>query len=179
MKKYLLPIIILLNFALVGCVTIAIRPSIVPRSAIFSGGIKGGSWLACLPKSEQYECDVYSYKGGLYEHGTFDFETSFNACYPSFILTDYRYRRGFLIPKSVLLVGQGIHIESKGQDENLQSAINRAYGQSNQAQPMQVSLHLEGACENGYYEATFADGAPKQRGRVWAGKFFQIWPIRN
>ncbi|MEK7661558.1 MAG: hypothetical protein AAB680_05915 [Pseudomonadota bacterium] len=179
MKKFLLPLILLMNLTLSACVTIAIRPSIVPRSAIFSGGIKGGSWLVCLPKSSQYECDVYSYKGGLYERGLFDFESQYNSCYPSFILTDYRSRRGFLVPKSVLQVGQGVYINSKNEGENLDSAISRAYSQLHQAQFAQITLHLSGTCNNGYFEATFANGAPKQRGRIWAGKFFQIWPVSN
>lgn len=174
-----MPVILVLHLFLVGCVSIAIRPIDVPRRAVFSGGVKGGNWLVCFANSREYICDVYSYEGRLFERGVFDFENGFNACYPSFIMTDYRYRRGFLTPKSVLQIGQGVSINSRNQGETIESAITRAYEQSNKALPSQITIHLRGSCENGYYEATFGDNATKIRGRIWAGKFFQIWPFQQ
>lgn len=155
-------------FGLSACATKAKRPENVPQSAIFSGGIKGGSWLQCTQNVAMFKCDVYNYTGRLYESGDFKFATHIIPCYPSFIVSDYRINGGYMVPKNVKQVGTNLSILLKDEGYRLDDTLKDLFPNSN------LQIQYSDDCKNGHYIALSPDGK-KKSGRIWAGQFFQVF----
>jgi len=166
-----------MSLVLSSCVGLAKRPRDVAQKAVFSGGVKGGTWITCVGVGGLQNCDIRNYKGRLYEQGLFSLEPTINPCFPSYIVGDYRYQGGFLIPKTVRQIGQNIVIQKKEDNQTLQESIFIAFAQIHDIRPMVVELHVDGSCQNGFYEAKLQGNDVTQTGRIWGGSFFQIWPI--
>lgn len=176
MKRLAVTLALSLVFTLGGCVGFARRPASVAHNAVFSGGIKGGTWITCAAQGEVQTCDIRNYKGQLYERGTFTLAANIDPCYPTFIVGDYRFNGNFLIPITVRQIRQDILVQRKNASQNLESAISSAFLEHRGITPSSVALHLEGQCQNGFYEIVLPNNK-KQTGRVWGGTFFQVWPI--
>ncbi len=153
---------------LTACATKAKRPENVPQSAIFSGGIKGGSWLQCTQNAAIFNCDVYNYTGRLYESGEFEFANIVPKCFPSFIVSDYRMNGGYMVPRNVKQFSSKLRILRKNETLSLESAIKAQFPKS------ELEIIYLDDCQNGHYSVNFGEGVRKS-GRIWAGEFFQVF----
>lgn len=54
------------------------RPSSVPQTAVWYGGLDGGNWSNCLERNSSLECDVYWQNGDLYSRQSFELCRSLN-----------------------------------------------------------------------------------------------------
>lgn len=153
---------------LTACATKAKRPENVPLSAIFSGGIKGGSWLQCTQSAAIFNCEVYNYTGRLYESGEFEFANNVPKCFPSFIVSDYRMNGGYMVPRNVKQFGSKLRILRKNEALSLESAIKAQFPKS------ELEIIFLDDCQNGHYSVNFGEGIRKS-GRIWAGEFFQVF----
>jgi hypothetical protein len=170
---------VILVALLVGCSVVPPpRPSEVPGDAVYSGGPKGGYWLQCDEGEQLRECRVFHTTGSLYQSGDFTFLETLPECYPGFVLADYRFGGGFLIPSLVRFEGQNLFLAGVQGSENLESQIMDRYSDAYGLRPARVQIAQRDECENGSYEAGFDGIEHAIRGRIWAGAIFQVWDPR-
>lgn len=149
-----------------ACAGTAKRPNGIPTNAVFSGGIKGGSWLDCQKIDKDFECAVYNYTGRLYEQGQFEFAAKIPKCYPAFIVSDYRINGGYMVPIKVSQISSKLKIVRTRENNSIETEIAQLFPGA------KITIELDGDCKNGFYRAEI-DGKIKS-GRIWAGKFFQF-----
>jgi len=69
--------LVIVLFIVAGCDKTQLlpeRPTNVPESAVWGGGVDGGSWLVCKPRKERYAyaCEIYwDSDGTLWAKGTY------------------------------------------------------------------------------------------------------------
>lgn len=173
MKNLIKLLVLIPLVAQISCVGLAKRPRNLPPNAMLAGGVKGGSWLKCDKDGEFMRCEIYNYAGRFYEAGLFLPSDFVPDCYPSFILTDYRFDKKALLPIKVRRNNGGGYIIKRNSEEAIDATIAKAYFTTQNLGLISVKVNIDDKCNNGNYTAISNDGI-ELSAHIWAGEFAEI-----
>ncbi len=156
-----------------ACVGLAKRPKGLPPDASLAGGIKGGSWLKCNNDGDLLHCEIFNYAGRFFEAGIFEPADSIPTCYPSFIITDYRFDKKALVPMKVKRFNGGGYILKRSKSETIEATINNGYRDTQNLEIRNMVTKYNDECYNGSYTANLPNGN-EVAARIWAGEFVEI-----
>lgn len=160
-----------------ACVGLAKRPKGLPQNAMLAGGVKGGSWLKCDNEGKLARCEIYNYAGRFFEAGLFEPTAQIPDCYPSFIITDYRFDKKALIPLKVRRNNGGGYIIKRDSNETIQETIAKAYLTTQKVSINSLDVKIDDKCQNGHYFAQSEEGG-ELSAHIWAGDFAEILIVK-